>query len=142
MPVDLTTKLGKLAEQWLRTERLIWLVTVRGDGQPQPSLVWFVWDGNDELLIYSMPDAAKVRNIKASPKVALHFNSSADGEQVVIFWGEARLSPQDPRADQNPDYRRKYEESGAIAAIGYTVEQLGSAYSLPIRIKLSHLRSY
>ena len=142
MPIDWTTDLGKKARPWLQEQPLIWLVTVRADGQPQPSLVWFVWDGKDEVLVYSMPDAAKVRNIKANPRVAMHFNSSADGEEVVIFWGDARVSPEDPRGDQNPDYRRKYDESGLIAAIGYTIEKLTAAYSLPIRIRLTNLRSF
>ena len=141
MPVDFTTELGKQAEQWLRDQSLIWLVTVRADGRPQPSLVWFVWDGK-EVVIYSMPEAAKVRNIRKNPKVGLHFNSSADGEQVVIFWGDARISSDDPRADQNPEYRRKYDETGLIKAIGYTAEKLAQAFSLPIRIRLTNLRSF
>jgi PPOX class probable F420-dependent enzyme len=142
VPIDLTTELGKRAEQWLREQTLVWLVTVRADGRPQPSLVWFLWDGRDEVLVYSMPDAQKVRNIRTNSKVALHFNSSADGEEVVILWGDARLSPNDPRADQNPDYRRKYDEPGLIAAIGWTAEKLADQFSLPIRITLSNLRSF
>lgn len=141
MPVDFTTKLGKQAEQWLREQSLIWLVTVRADGRPQPSLVWFLWDGS-EVLIYSMPDAAKVRNIRTNPKVGMHFNSSADGEEVVIFWGDARISSYDPRADQNPAYRRKYDDTGLIKAIRTTAEKLAEEFSLPIRIRLTNLRSF
>jgi hypothetical protein len=38
------------AEDRLRSDEMIWLTTVRADGQPQTSAVWFHWDGTDFLL--------------------------------------------------------------------------------------------
>ena len=54
----------------LDTEPIIWLTTVRGNGQPQTSPVWFLRQGND-MLIYSLPDTARVDNIRSNPRVAL-----------------------------------------------------------------------
>ena len=42
------------AEERLRGEEMIWITTVRGDGQPQTSAVWFHWDGTD-FLLFSQP---------------------------------------------------------------------------------------
>lgn len=142
MPLDLASDLGKRAAQRLRDELIIWLVTVRADGLPQASPVWFIWDGGEEVLLFSMPNAPKVENIRRNPKVSLHFNCNATGADVIIFRGEARLSPDEPRADKVPAMHRKYVESGAVAASGMTLEYLAAKYSMPIRLKLSHLRGF
>ena len=51
---DTTTDFGRRVERRLRDEYLVWLTTVRADGLPQPSPVWFLWDG-ETVLIYSQP---------------------------------------------------------------------------------------
>ena len=48
---------------------VIWFTTVRADGMPQPTPVWFVWD-NGSFLIYSTPKAQKVRNIRANARTS------------------------------------------------------------------------
>jgi PPOX class probable F420-dependent enzyme len=54
----------------LTAEPVIWLGTVRPDGRPHNVPVWFAW--HDPLvLIFSMPNTAKVRNVRASPAVSL-----------------------------------------------------------------------
>jgi Pyridoxamine 5'-phosphate oxidase len=40
------------AERRLRTEPIVWLTTVRADGRPQSSPVWFLWDGDGYLARY------------------------------------------------------------------------------------------
>jgi PPOX class probable F420-dependent enzyme len=57
------------AERRLRDEQEIWITTVRSDGQPQSSLVGFLWDGR-EVLVLSQPEAGKIRNLRDNPKVA------------------------------------------------------------------------
>ena len=48
-------KLKPQVEERLGATDLIWLTTVTPEGEPQPSLVWFWWDG-DTFLIYSQAD--------------------------------------------------------------------------------------
>ena len=48
--LDLTTPFGERVARRLREERLIWLVTIDAHGRPQPSPVWFWWDGTSFLL--------------------------------------------------------------------------------------------
>ncbi|HEV3398549.1 MAG TPA: nitroreductase/quinone reductase family protein, partial [Actinomycetes bacterium] len=87
------------ADRRLRSEPVAWLTTVRADGQAQSTPVWFLWDG-DTFLVYSQPDAPKVGNVTANPKVSLHLNDDGAGDDVVTFEGAATVEPGTPRADR------------------------------------------
>jgi len=63
---DFTTPHGQRATERLHTEEVIWLTTIGGDGTPQPSPVWFLWE-EDTVLIFSEPKTPKVANIRRSP---------------------------------------------------------------------------
>jgi hypothetical protein len=67
----------------LRNDEMIWLITVRADGQPQTSAVWFHWDGADFLLV-SQPTAGKLRNIAGDPGVSLNLNGVGHGADLVV----------------------------------------------------------
>jgi PPOX class probable F420-dependent enzyme len=121
----------------LRRELIIWLTTVRPDGQPQPTPVWFLWDG-DTFLIYSQPKARKLHNIAHDPKVALNLNSDEWGSKVVVITGEAFLDHAAPPVTGNAAYKKKYAEG--IAQIGLTPESMASEYSVAIRVKPAHVR--
>jgi PPOX class probable F420-dependent enzyme len=136
---DLTTEFGQRVERRLAEELVIWLVTTGDDGTPQPSPVWFVREG-DTLLLYSKPRAPKVRNIRARPRVAVHFNTDAYGDDMVIFTGSAQVEEGAPPAHQHPAYSAKYNPR--IPGIGMTPEQFAAEYAVPIRVWLEKLRGY
>jgi hypothetical protein len=52
----------------LESEEVIWLTTIRGDGQPQSSVVWFLLEG-DELLIYSKKGTIRNENVVDNPMI-------------------------------------------------------------------------
>lgn len=139
LTLDTSTEFGARVERRLRQEVIIWLTTVRADGLPQPSPVWFLWDGQT-LLIYSRPNQPKLRNIARSPKVALHFDSDGQGGDIVIFDGEAVITPGQPPADRVSDYVAKY--AAGIAALGLTPASFAAAYSVPIRVTLHGVRGH
>src|SRR5512136_282602 len=95
--LDLTTDFGQRVARRLREERIIWLITVDSHGVPQPNPIWFWWDG-ETILMYSLPDTAKLRNIAAHPPVTLHFDGDGRGGDIVVITGEARLDPAAPSA--------------------------------------------
>jgi PPOX class probable F420-dependent enzyme len=70
----MTAELPQEVSQRLESDRYAWLTTVAQSGQPVPRLVGFVFDGA-ELIVYSMPDAAKVKHIKVNPRVSLNLDS-------------------------------------------------------------------
>ena len=67
----------------LATAPLGWLTTVRADGQPQSSYVWFHFDG-DDLLMFSEPTAAKVRNLAVHPLVSFHLDGDGSAGGAVL----------------------------------------------------------
>ena len=69
--LDPATPGGAWAREHLASDIVGWLTTVAPNGTPQSSVVAFLWDG-ESVLLYSQPDAPKVRNIAANPRVAFH----------------------------------------------------------------------
>ncbi len=121
----------------LRNEKVAWLTTVRPDGLPQPTPIWFLWDGN-RLLIYSKPGARKLRNIAAHPRVAFHLNSDESGGEIVVVWGTASVDLRAPLATANEAYIEKYRQG--IADIDMTPESMAAEYSATIRITPERVR--
>ena len=140
MLFDTTTEFGARIVQRLRDEEVIWLTTVNSDHKPEPSPVWFLWDGADTILIYSQPDKPKLRNIAENPIVALNFNTTPTGEDVVVLSGEAALDDQAPPPSADAAYLAKYR--AAIQRIGYDPEQFAQSYSVPIRVRLTKVRGF
>jgi PPOX class probable F420-dependent enzyme len=51
--IDESTEFGQRVARRMREDSAIWLTTVAPDGTPQPTPVWFVWDGTGSVLMYS-----------------------------------------------------------------------------------------
>ncbi len=137
--IDFTTDFGKRAAERLSTEEVIWLTTVGGDGTPQPSPVWFLWE-NDAAIIYSQPKTPKIGNIARHPQVALNFNSDAGGGNVVILTGTAEIVADAPPVAAHTTYLAKYGE--AITRIGMTPDSFADDYSTVIRVTPNKLRGH
>jgi len=129
--LDTTTDAGARADRRLREEIMIWLTTLRSDGQPQSVPVWFLWDG-ETFLIYSQPGGQKLRNIGGNPKVGLHLNSNDRGGDVVRVEGAAQILEDFPPATEVGEYLEKYRES--IARIGFDPEGFARAYSVALQV--------
>lgn len=136
---DLASDANRRAVERLEREIVVWLTTVRADGQPQSSPVWFTWDGN-EVLIYGQAASPKVRNIRGNPRVSLHFDSDGTGADIVTLEGEARIDADAPSVPDEPAYMGKYGEG--IARIEMTPAEYGADYSVAIRVRPSRVRVY
>jgi PPOX class probable F420-dependent enzyme len=135
--IDQGTEFGTRAARHLREEIVVWLTTVTPSGSPLPMPVWFLWDGNESVAMYSMA-GARVRNIEANPRVSLNFGGDGGGGDIVVLLGQAAIDPDAPPADQAADYRAKYDEH--IARIGMTPEAFAQRYKVPVRIRLTRLK--
>ena len=136
---DASTPFGKRVAERLRDEHIIWLTTVAADGTPQPNPVWFLWDGAS-MLIYNQTGARRLAHVERNPRVALNFESAADGNDVIIMTGEARLSPDEPSPDKNAAYVAKYRDS--IAGSFQTPENFASQYPVPLRVTIAKVRGF
>jgi PPOX class probable F420-dependent enzyme len=125
------------AEERLRSDIIIWLTTVRADGQPQSTPVWFLWE-DGTFLIYSRPGMPKLENITANPKVSLHLRGTETGGDVVTFDGTAELLRDGPPADQVPEYVSKYREE--MEGYSWTPAKFAELYSEPIRVTPTEAR--
>ncbi|MBI3978338.1 MAG: TIGR03667 family PPOX class F420-dependent oxidoreductase [Chloroflexi bacterium] len=139
MQLDTTTEFGSRVARRLREEPIIWLTTVRSDGAPQPSPVWFLWDG-ETILIYSQPNKQKLRNVARNSKVALNLDGNGQGGDIVVIEGEARVAPAAPPANEVAAYLEKYRDH--ISRIGMTPAGFAQAYSVPIRVTPTGLRGH
>lgn len=129
--LDATTEAGGRAERRLREEQIIWMTTVRSDGQPQSVPVWFFWDG-EKFLVYSQPGRQKLRNIERNPRVGLNLNSNVQGGDVVRVEGTAEIVEDVPPATRVPEYVEKYRD--AIARIGFDPDGFARAFSMALRV--------
>lgn len=139
MQIDTSTPFGQRVERRLREERIAWLTTVRSNGTPEPSPIWFWWDGQ-EFLIYSQPNTQKLRNIVRNPRVAINFDGDGRGGDIVVLTGEARLTPDAPPANEVPEYTAKYGQG--FERIGMTSEKFAQTYSVAVRVRPTAVRGH
>jgi len=137
--IDSSSDFGMRVERRLLSERVGWLVTVRPDGTPEPSPVWFIWDG-ECILIYSQPGKQKIRNLQRNPAVAFHLDGDGQGGDIIIFTGTAVLDPNELPAHRVPAYREKYTEG--FERIGMTAETFSNLYSVAIKVVPEKLRGH
>jgi PPOX class probable F420-dependent enzyme len=138
---DRSTPFGDRVARRLREERLIWLTTVDAKGTPQPTPVWFLWDeAASNLLIYSRADAKRLVHLQQNSRVALNFDGNGSGGDIIVIIGQARVSSEDPSADQLPTYVEKYRNF--ITRSYSTPENFASVYSVALRIRPSAIRGH
>ena len=82
--LDLSKERDAHIEQRLRTDHVIWLVTVRPDGRPHAVAVWFLWD-SDTILIFSKPNNQKIRNLQANPNVLLPWTIPTKAQTLLLL---------------------------------------------------------
>ncbi|MGH3301015.1 MAG: TIGR03667 family PPOX class F420-dependent oxidoreductase [Streptosporangiaceae bacterium] len=124
----------------LATAPVAWLTTVRADGQPQSSCIWFHFDG-DDLLVFSEPTAAKVRNLAVHPLVSFHLDGDGSGGAVVTIDARAEVMAGDPDSDRVRAYLAKYEET-IRTGLNTTPERLRAQFSAAMLITPTRVRSW
>lgn len=117
--------------RFLEQEPVVWLSTVRPDGNPHLVPIWFWWDG-EALLVFSKPGAQKVRNLQHNPAVMLALGNAEDDFDVGMLEGRAELLDR-PTIEVLPAaHLAKYARQ--LAAIGLDAANYAATYSQVIRI--------
>ena len=137
--VDEGTEFGARVARHLREEIVVWMTTVAPAGGPVPMPVWFLWDGNETVRVYSRR-SPRLRNIEANPHVSLNFAGDGGGGDIVVLSGTATADPALPPANEDADYVTKYRDH--IARIGLTPETFALRYEIPVRIQLTRVRGH
>ena len=139
MQIDTSTEFGARVARRLDEEYIAWLTTVGADGTPQPSPIWYLWDG-ETFLIYSQPNTPKLRHIAANPRVSINLDGDGKGGDIIIFTGDAQIDESAPPAHQHDAYAQRYAEG--FRRINKTPEQFAAVYSVPIRVRPTRLRGH
>ena len=139
--LDFNSKFGRTIKKHLKNQHFVWLTTVDVKGTPQPRPVWFIWE-DDSFLIFSQPNAYKVKHIRNNHKVSLNFNTTDEnGEKnVIIFIGEAVIDKKVSPAHEIKAYLKKYK--AGIIGLNTTPEEFSKEYSTAIRIKPTEVRGW
>lgn len=137
--IDTSTTFGTRIARQLDDEVVVWLTTISKSGTPEPTPVWFHWNGH-ELLISSQPDKAKLRNIAARPRVSVNFNATHSGGDVGVLTGDAVIDEKGLTDDELAAYNTKYGDP--ITGLGLTPAQFHASYSVLIRIAPDKLRGF
>jgi PPOX class probable F420-dependent enzyme len=128
---------GRAAER-LDREVMGWLTTVTASGRPQTSPVWFAVH-DDAVYLQSQPDAAKLANIRANPKVSFHLDGNGSGGDIVTIDADAELLDGAPGGVAEV-YLAKYERR--IREEGNTPEAMIADYSTTVRLTPRRVRAW
>jgi PPOX class probable F420-dependent enzyme len=125
-------------QERLDEELVVWMTTVSPAGQPQTSPVWFLVQG-ESIVVYSLAQTPRTRNIAFNPRVSLNLNSTREGGEVVVIEGRAEIVADGPPADEDLDYVAKYEP--AMQDLGMTARSFASDYPVRIHVQPTRLRA-
>jgi PPOX class probable F420-dependent enzyme len=115
----------------LESDQYGWLTTVAKSGQPVPKLVWFYFDGKD-VIVYSMPNAAKVSHIASHPRVSLNLDSNGNGGGVIVVGGEATVDATGVDGRDDKPFWAKYKADAE--RFGLTEDFAAYSTRLTIRV--------
>lgn len=118
--------------RFLEREPVVWLSTVRPDGGPHLVPIWFLWDG-EAILVFSKPNAQKVRNLRERGSVMLALGDADDDFDVGVLEGSAELLDRPTREVMPAAHVAKY--ASQLATLGLTAEAYAATYSQVIRIR-------
>jgi PPOX class probable F420-dependent enzyme len=138
--IDTSTDFGKRVKHRLENEQVAWLTTVNGDGRPFPSLIWFVYEDDGTLLIYSQANKPKLRNIASNAAVSINFNSDEHGNNMVVLDGAAVIDESAKPVLECVAYLEKYHDG--IKSIDMTPESYSAEFSVAIRVVLQKVRGH
>lgn len=137
--IDEGSEFGARVARHLREELVVWLTTVTPSGAPLPRPVGFVWDGGENISMYSQP-GARIRNIARNPKVALNFCGDGRGGDIVVLAGTAEVDESAPSAADDAEYVAKY--AAELERVGMTPESFARRFSVPVRIRIRTVHGF
>ena len=136
----MTIVIEDVSAERLRSTPVAWLTTVRRDGQPQTSYIWFHYDGQDIVLV-SQPSAPKLRNIGGNPKVSFHLDGdTATGGGVLTIEATAEITGE-MTSERWAAYLTKYESQIGKGPWG-TPDAFLADFSTVIRLVLTRVRAW
>ena len=83
------------ARELLESDAVAHVVTIDEDGGPQVTAAWVGIEG-DEIVLATLPDQRKLRNLRRDPRIALAVPSTNTNEwglrEYLVVYGRARVT--------------------------------------------------
>jgi PPOX class probable F420-dependent enzyme len=83
------------ARALLESDAVAHVTTIDGDGAPQVTLAWVGLDG-DNIVLATLPEQRKLRNLRRDPRVVLSIQSDTRNEwgllEYLVVYGTARVT--------------------------------------------------
>ena len=83
------------ARALLESDAVAHVITVDEDGGPQVTLAWVGLEG-DEIVLATMPEQRKLRNLRRDPRIVLSVQSTMRNEwgllEYLVVYGSARVT--------------------------------------------------
>jgi PPOX class probable F420-dependent enzyme len=83
------------ARELLESDAIAHVITIDDDGRPQVTLAWVGVEG-DEVVIATMPEQRKLRNLRRDPRIALSVPSTTTNDlgllEYLVVHGTARVT--------------------------------------------------
>ena len=89
------------------------LATVRPDGSPQSSVMWFDWDG-ERIRMTHTKTRQKFRNLTDEPRVAMSIADPGDGYRFLEVRGTVESVVDDDEASFYRSLQKRYGQSYPI----------------------------
>jgi PPOX class probable F420-dependent enzyme len=87
--------LPEAARELLESDAVAHVVTIDEDGAPQVTAAWVGLDG-DEVVLATLPEQRKLRNLRRDPRIALSVPSTTTNEwgllEYLVVYGKARVT--------------------------------------------------
>jgi PPOX class probable F420-dependent enzyme len=87
--------LSQAARALLESDAVANVITIDEDGGPQVTLAWVGLEG-DEIVLATMPEQRKLRNLRRDPRIALSVASAITNEwgllEYLVVYGTARVT--------------------------------------------------
>ena len=87
--------LSDAARQLLESDAIAHVVTIDEDGGPQVTAAWVGLEG-DEIVIATLPDQRKLKNLRRDPRIALSVPSTTRNDwgllEYLVVYGTARVT--------------------------------------------------
>jgi PPOX class probable F420-dependent enzyme len=99
-------------------------------------------DGDSrEFVIYSRPDAHRLKHIRERPDgVSFHFDSDGHGQDIIVLHGRVAVDDDHPAIRDWPPYLEKYgpEVERAFGSIA----KFSETYSVALRVTITGVRGF
>jgi PPOX class probable F420-dependent enzyme len=117
------------------------LTTVTADGQPQNTVMWCSWDG-DQVLVNTRGTSKKVRNIRSNPKVALIAVDPQNPFRWVDVRGEVESIREDIDFENINSHAKLYMNVDEFYGNVAPIEQKGKEDRVVLRITPKQVFAY